>query len=127
MGRWRMRLAFLAVLCVPLLLMVGWNWYSREAIAWDYTGPATRVFYCGREYLSAVHVTHGAIDAERTDLGSFPIQQVGKTSSGKPILARPVPDSMRHPYAGPPLPCTFSVYVQTRADDFIAYSLSGGP
>ena len=35
---WRMRLAFLAVLCVPLLIVAGWDWYSREAIAWDYTG-----------------------------------------------------------------------------------------
>lgn len=116
-----MRLAFLAVLCVPLLIVVGWNWYTRDAIAWDYTGLPDRIHYCDRNYGA------GSPHQSRAQINEEPLQQVGRSSSGRPILARPLSDSQRRAAGTPLLPCTMVVYLKVGADDYIPYSLLGGP
>jgi hypothetical protein len=115
-----MRLAFLAVLCVPLLLMVGWNWYTREAIAWDYTGLPERIHYCDRDYQPGSHLA-------RVEIKDQPLQQVGKSATGRPMLARTLSDGERRAMGYPLLPCTMVVYLQVGADDYIVYGLMGGP
>ena len=115
-----MRLAILAVLCVPLLIMVAWNWFTREAIAWDYTGLPERIHYCDRDYGPGSHITRSEIEEE-------PLREVGKSASGRPILARPMPDSDRRAHGSVVLPCTMVVYLRVAADNYIAYGLLGGP
>jgi hypothetical protein len=109
---------------VILLVLAGRSIYSRAAFGtWDPTALPTRISYCDRHYLPGSHVARSQIDAE----GNFPFRQVGTTADGKPIFAQPLPDSERHKYGNPPLPCAMSVYLKVGDDDYVAYGLSGGP
>src|ERR1700716_2178104 len=90
-----------------LLLVSGRSVYSRAAFGtWDPTALPTRISYCDRDYLPGSHVTRSQIDGDGNDLGTFPLGQVESTADGKPIFAKPLPDSVRHksPNAAP-LPC----------------------
>jgi hypothetical protein len=124
---WRKRLAFLFVLVVPLLIVVGWNLYTRQAIAWDFAGLPSRIHYCDRDYLPGSHLTRGQIEAIPNQFQVLGFQQVGTSASGKSIYAKPLPDRVRYQYPGPPLPCDMAVYLKVGTDDYIAYGLSGGP
>jgi hypothetical protein len=83
---WRMQLAFLAVWCVPLLIEAGWNWYTREAIAWDYTGLPDRIHHCDRDYQPGAHETAAEIADQPSSISQRPLRQVGKSASGRPIF-----------------------------------------
>ena len=124
---WRIRLAFLAILCIPLLIVVGWNWYAREAVAWDYAGLPDRIHYCDRDYQPGPHKTASEIADEPSSISQRPLRQVGKSASGRPIFARPLSDAERRAYGTPLLPCDLTVYLQVGSDDFMAYALMGGP
>ncbi|GAC1484871.1 MAG: hypothetical protein PVSMB9_10750 [Candidatus Dormibacteria bacterium] len=103
--------------------------YSRAAFGtWDPAAMPARISYCDRTFLPGSHVTRATIETIGNGFGVFPIRQVSSTADGKPIVAKPLPDSVRHMYPnGPPLPCSMSVFVKTGTDDYVAYGLSGGP
>jgi hypothetical protein len=102
--------------------------YSRAAFGtWDPTALPTRISFCERDYLPGSHVTRTDIDEEVNSFGTFPVRRVGTTADGKPILARPMPDSVRLKYPSAPLPCSMVVYLKVGADDYVMYGLNGGP
>jgi hypothetical protein len=114
---------------VVVLVTAGRSLYSRAAFGtWDPQALPTRISYCDRDYLPGSHVARIEIDEEVNSFGTFPLRQVGSTADGKPIFARPLPDSVRHKYPNAaPLPCSMTVYLQVGADDYVAYGLNGGP
>jgi hypothetical protein len=119
----------LLAISLAIVLVAGRAIYSRAAFGtWDPTALPTRISYCDRGYLPGWHRTRAQIDAEVNAFGDFPFRQVGSTADGKPIFAKPLPDSVRHKYPNAaPLPCTMQVYLKVRADDYIVYGLNGGP
>jgi hypothetical protein len=123
------RLAGLAALALPVLVLLGWVFYSRAAFGtWDPTALPTRISYCERTYLPGWHRTRAQIDAVENSFGVFPFRQVGNTADGKLIFARPLPENIRHKYPNAaPLPCDMVVYLRVGTDDYIAYGISGGP
>jgi hypothetical protein len=58
--------------------------------------------------------------------GPFPLVTVRRVPPiiGLPLVSAVTPEFERHAFD---LPCTFGVYVQTGADAYTAYALSGGP
>jgi hypothetical protein len=112
-----------------LLALAGRAVYSRAAFGtWDPAAPPTRISYCNRTYLPGSHVTRIQINADGNSLGTFRLRQVGATADGKPIVAKPLPDNVRHKYGNAsPLPCAMVVYLKLGDDDYVAYGLSGGP
>ncbi len=119
----------LAGISLVLLVVAGRSLYSRAAFGtWDPAALPTRISYCDRGYLPGQHVTRAQIDAEENSFGAFPFRQVGSTADGKPIFAKPLPDSVRHKYPNAaPLPCSMEVYLKVGADDYMTYGLNGGP
>jgi hypothetical protein len=128
MGR-LVKLAGLTALALPILVLLGWVFYSRAAFGtWNPLAPPSRIEYCDRRYYPGSHFTRAHIDATGNGLGAFPFLQVGITAGGTPFFAKPLPDSVRHQDAhGPVLPCDMSVYLKVGPDDYIAYGISGGP
>jgi len=127
-GRILKRAGVLAVALLALLA-VGWVSYSRAAFgSWNPMAQPNRIDYCDRRYYPGWHFTRTQIDASGNGLGVFSFRQVAMTSSGAPVFAKPLPDSMRHatPYSGP-LPCAMTVYMKVGPDDYVAYGISGGP
>jgi hypothetical protein len=124
-------LAGLVLVGVSLVLepVAARSLYSRAAFGtWDPAALPTRISYCDRGYLPGRHRTRAQIDGEGNAFGEFPFRQVASTADGKPIFARPLPDSVRHKYPNAaPLPCSMTVYLQVGADDYVAYGLNGGP
>ncbi len=112
-----------------LVPVVGRSIYSRAAFGtWDPTALPSRISYCERGYLPGSHVTRTDIDEADNSFGTFPVRQVGTTADGKPIFARPMPDTIRHKYPNTaPLPCSMVVYLKVGADDYVMYGLNGGP
>ena len=121
-------LVLVGVLLV-LVPLVARSLYSRASFGtWDPAAPPTRISYCDRTYLPGSHVTRAVIDARVNSFGVFPFRQVGSTADGKPIFAKPLPDSVRRQFPnGPILPCDMTVYLKVGLDDYVAYGLSGGP
>jgi len=127
MGR-RLRLAAMAALGLPAVVLSGWIIYSRSAFGtWDPTAQPARISYCDRTYLPGPHVSRALIDSTGNGLGVFSFRQVGGTAGRTPFYAKPLPDSVRNRYAPPPLPCAMAVYLKVGPDDYIAYVLSGSP
>jgi hypothetical protein len=127
MGR-VVRLAGLAALALPVIVLLGWVFYSRAAFGtWNPMAHPARISYCDRNYIPGSHVTRAQIDGIGNSFGDFPFKQVGVTAAGTPIYARPLPDRVRHQFPGPLLPCTMGIYLEVGADDYIAYGISGGP
>jgi hypothetical protein len=123
------RLAGLGAVALPVLVLVGWVFYSRSAFGtWNPMAQPTRISYCDRTYIPGPHVTRAHIGTVGNGFGVFPFRQVGGTAAGTPIYAKPLPDSLRHQFpTGPVLPCDMAVYLKVGADDYIAYGISGGP
>src|SRR4030088_2244677 len=96
----------LLAISLAIVLVAGRSVYSRAAFGtWDPTALPTRISYCDRDYLPGSHVTRSQIDGDGNDLGTFPQGQVKSTADGKPIFAKPLPDSVRHKYPNAaPLP-----------------------
>ena len=118
----------LAALGAILLGLGTWSFVSREAFGtWNPSSLPTRIDYCDRRYIPGSHFTHEQIETIGNGFGQFPIRQVGMTAGGLPIFAKPLPDSVRRQFSGPPLPCDMQVYVKVGADDYIGYGLVGGP
>jgi hypothetical protein len=128
MGR-VLKLAAATALVLAGLVLLGWIGYSRAAFGtWDPMAQPNRIDYCDRRYLPGWHVTAAQIDSRGNDLGVYPLRQVGKAPNGVAILAKPLPDSIRHMYPNArPLPCAMTVYLKVGSDDYIAYGISGGP
>src|SRR6202165_1962928 len=121
--------AGLVAVAVVGLVVLGWSYYSRAAFGtWNPLAQPNRIDYCDRRYYPGWHFTRAQIDSSGNALGVFPFRQVGTTPSGAAIFAKGAPDSILRatPYAGP-LPCSMTVYVKVRPDDYIAYGISGGP
>ncbi|HXN00642.1 MAG TPA: hypothetical protein VN973_02000 [Candidatus Dormibacteraeota bacterium] len=119
----------LVAVVLAAIVMLGWVYYSRTAYGtWNPLAQPNRIDYCDRRYYPGWHFSRAQIDSSGNALGVFPFRQVGTTPSGAAIFAKVAPDSIRRatPYAGP-LPCSMTVYVKVRPDDYIAYGISGGP
>lgn len=124
--------AILVGLVLVGLVLEGRSIYSRAVYGtWDPSALPTRIEYCDRSYFPATPmtpVTRADIEETGNALGSFPIRQVGVTLAGKPIVAKPLPDSVRRQFPnGPILACTMVVYVKTGADEYVPYGIVGGP
>lgn len=121
--------AFAGCILVAIVL-AGWIGYSRAVFGiWSPFQQPNRIDYCDRRYFpGSLHVTRAQIDATGNGLGVFPIEQVAVSPAGAPIVAKPLPDSLRHQAAsGPVLPCAMVVYLKDGPDDYLAYGISGGP
>ncbi len=119
----------LLIAAALIAVLTGRYVYSRAAFGtWDPTAQPNRISYCDRRYYPGSHVNRARIDAEGNRLGVFPFRQVGGTADGRPIFAKPLPETVRHMYPNAaPLPCTMVVYLKVGVDDYIAYVISGGP
>lgn len=127
MGR-AARLAGLGLLALPVAALLGWVVYSRAAFGtWNPIAQPTRISYCDRTYIPGSHVTRAHIDTVGNGSGVYPLRQVGITAAGTPIDSKPMPESLRHQFPGPALPCDMAVYLKVGPDDYIAYGISGGP
>ncbi len=83
------------------------------------SGPPPRVDFCGRRYYPAEPVTTetGAEVAGATQVATAP--------SGLPIVARLLSAGEKSAFHTDV--CTMEVWVQTGANSYVPYSLSGGP
>ena len=82
----------------------------------DVAGAPPRVDYCGRRYYPARHEV-AAVPAGLTEIDTAP--------SGMPVLAHlltPQEQAQHHTDV-----CTMVLWVQTGSDEYVGYSLSGGP
>jgi hypothetical protein len=114
---------------LALVAVAGRSLYSRAAFGtWDPNALPERISYCDRRYQPGSRVTRANIESTGNAFGVFPIREVARTADGKPIVAKPLPESVRRMYPnGPPLPCSMSVYVQVGANDYVGYGIEGGP
>jgi hypothetical protein len=136
-GQLRRRLLapVLVLAAILALLAEGRSVYTRAAAlvaqdsrTRDARALPSRISYCNRSYLADAHATRSTIDATSTGFGVFPFRQVSSTADGRPIFAKPLPDSVRYRYPnGAPLPCSLVVYVKAGPDDYASYVISGGP
>ena len=93
-----------------------------------------RLVYCERTYLSGAPATTFSramienLESKTAlpDDAPYPVATVGKVPPivGQPLLAAVTPDAARRTLG---LPCSMGVYLQTGADAYTAYILSGGP
>jgi hypothetical protein len=127
------RPAFVAVLLAApaAILIAGASIaiYNRANFGTFYTtGAPPRINYCGRTYYPG--------DTSRTDtlsrVTSFlasnqqsGLTRIGSTPSGMPIVANVMSPETRVSFHTDV--CTMEVWVQTGADSYVAYDLSGGP
>ncbi|QGN58396.1 hypothetical protein [Nostocoides sp. HKS02] len=91
-----------------------------------------RISFCGRTYLAG-HSDLTLTDVQRfertTSLAGdkpYPLVSIGKTPPlvGQAMLAALTPESRQRQLG---VPCTMGLYLQTGADSYTAYGLSGGP
>jgi hypothetical protein len=103
--------------------------YNRVNFGTFYTaGAPPRIEYCGRRYYpgepprtdSLAHVT-----AFLASNGLTGLTRIGTTPSGLPIVANAISPETMALYHTPV--CTMEVWVQTGADSYVGYGLSGGP
>ena len=98
-------------LSLIVLVLAGRSLFSRAAFGtWDPNALLERITYCDREYQPGSHATRGDIESTGNGFGVFPTREVARTADGKPIVAKPLPDS-----------------VCRGADDYFAYGIEGGP
>lgn len=106
--------------------------YSRAIYGtWDPSALPTRIDYCDRRYNPATaptYVTRADIEHTGNAFGAFPIRQIGVSLAGKPIVAKPLPETVRTQFAkGPILACTMVVYVKVGPNQYVPYVIAGGP
>ena len=103
--------------------------YNRVTFDTFYTtGAPPRVNYCGRTYYpgdpahaySLAHVTSFLASNQQSGL-----TRIGSTPSGMPIVANVMSAEKRASFHTDV--CTMEVWVQTGADAYVGYGLSGGP
>jgi hypothetical protein len=103
--------------------------YNRANFGVFYTaGAPPRINYCGRTYYpgepsrtdSFAHVT-SFLAAN----GQSGLTRIGSTPSGMPIVANVMSPEARAAFHTNV--CTMAVWVQTGADSYVGYDLSGGP
>ena len=103
--------------------------YNRVTFGTFYTaGAPPRINYCGRTYYpgdtsradSLAHVT-SVLAAN----GQSGFTRIGSTPSGLPIVANVMSAETRASFHTDV--CTMEVWVQTGADSYVGYGLSGGP
>ncbi|HEY9288106.1 MAG TPA: hypothetical protein VIT43_08810 [Candidatus Dormibacteraeota bacterium] len=124
--------AILIGLVLAVLVLEGRSLYSRAIYGtWDPSALPTRIDYCDRRYYPAsppTQVTQNSVDQTGNAFGAFPIRQIGATLAGKPIVAKPLPETVRRQFPnGPILPCTMVVYVKVGANEYVPYGIAGGP
>jgi hypothetical protein len=89
-----------------------------------------RIHWCDRDYLQhGTHVSREGIQpGESIDGTAYPVTTVGRLPPGigRSLLASVTPPQQRDT-AQPPLPCTMALYLWDGPDDYLVYSLSGGP
>ena len=125
----------IAVLVVMLFVAAGVVWVQYRmaygTFAWWQIPP--RISWCGRHYLPAGGrlLTRAEIAAQPVGLpgeGPYPVVTVAHVPplNGRPVLAARTPESSRR-RVEPPLPCAMGVFLQTGTDQYLAYTISGGP
>jgi hypothetical protein len=94
-------------------------------------GEPPRISWCGRDYLlnSGTVLTRVAVEQQRAALPGdqpYPVVQVAKFPPliGEPVLASVTPKATRDRLG---IPCAMILYLQTGADSYRPYVLSGGP
>ncbi|HEX6876238.1 MAG TPA: hypothetical protein VF165_11320 [Nocardioidaceae bacterium] len=89
-----------------------------------------RIQWCDRAYIQqGTHISRDRIQpGEATDGTPIPLTTVGRVPPriGRPLLASVTPPQQRD-FAQPPLPCAMGLYLWDGPDDYLVYSLSGGP
>jgi hypothetical protein len=94
-------------------------------------GPPPRIDYCGRRYYPDSNFPNAAVEsgravgAELSANGQTGLTRVGTTPSGMPILTNVMTPAVRASFHTSV--CTMVVWVKTGPDQYLGYSLSGGP
>ena len=116
----------LMVLIVAVIFVTGWNAAEYDVLPWQ-AAPG-RIHWCGRDYENTTGVRHTLAQIKAMD--PQPIQNVGYhvplSMFGSQLYASITPESRRHA-VNPPLPCSMAVYLRTGRDEYVAYTLEGGP
>ena len=122
----------LVILGVPAAILIAGAsiaTYNRVTFGTFYTtGAPLRIDYCGRTYYpgdtsradSLAHVTSFLASNRLTGL-----TRIGSTPSGMPIVANVMSPEQQASFHTDV--CTMGVWVQTGADSYVVYGLSGGP
>lgn len=126
LNRARLRLAVYALVAVAALALAYQEYSARTTYGtfWPAVGPPPRVDWCDRSYYPAPDPRPVTLDRTRA-LANGPLQQVGTTPSGMPVLAAPLSDARKASYRSNV--CAFVVFVKVSDDQFEPYVLSGGP
>lgn len=117
----------LAVLIAAAFLYTGWNAVAYRLLP----GPATigGLHWCGRDYVAPDGARPGTL-AQIQATSPYPIEWVGGYPplpfAGGQLYAAVTPDSKRNSVS-PPLPCSMALYLRTGQNQYVAYTLSGGP
>lgn len=92
------------------------------------SGSPPRVDYCGRRYLpgnTSAAMSRAQVDAFLAENGEHSLARIDTAPSGLPVLANVMTRKERTTHHTSV--CTMGVWVQTGADSYVAYGLSGGP
>ena len=124
--RTRLRLAVYALIAVAAAALAYQEFSARTTYGtfWPASGPPPRVDWCGRRYYPAPDPQSVTLDRARA-LANGPLQQVGTTPSGMPVLAAPLSDAKKAAFRSDV--CAFVVFVKVSDDRFQPFGLSGGP
>lgn len=117
----------LAVLFAVVLLYTGWNAVAYRLLP----GPATigGLHWCGRDYVDPDGARPRTL-AQIQATAPYPIQWVGGYPPlpfvGGQLYAAVTPSAQRNSVS-PPIPCSMALYLRTGQNQYVSYTLSGGP
>jgi hypothetical protein len=126
----RLQLRLAAVTGLGLLaaaMVVSAAWYRANYHTWPGQAASDRVHWCGRNYQAASATGTGW--AQISSRAGGPIRLVGNylpLGPAEPMYAVITPASQRNA-ASPPLPCSMVVYLRKARNQYVTYSLLGGP
>jgi hypothetical protein len=127
-SRWRRPLQVVALLLVTSLVVPALaTEISYSTFTW-WSNPS-RLHWCGRYYretpahLQRSQIPEGQLSGENNP---FPVRAIGEFPPfiGRQILASVTPKSARDRLS---LPCAMGLYLHSQGDDYIVYTLEGGP
>ena len=120
-----------SVFALTVILANGATLGYRKAY-WTWWQTPQRITYCERIYLGGT-TTHSRAEIGKLERftalpgdAPYPVVTVGKVPPvvGQPLLAAIVPEATRRKLG---LPCAMGVYLNTGADTYASYTISGGP
>lgn len=114
---------FVTLLLAPALVTE----ISYDTFTW-WSNPS-RLHWCGRYYAkSSAHLQRRQLPEGQLpgEDNPFPVQAIGRFPPlvGGQILASVTPKSARDRLS---LPCAMGLYLHSQGDDYIVYTLEGGP